>query len=105
MTVIYEWDCELQTTVDSEEHEVGEVLDHRFKASYQSAKDFIDTTVPDEGCKFVAVLVRTDDDKRAWAYVEDGKLPEYFLDAYDSEYRRVPKAFHAEVAKAERGQA
>jgi len=100
MTVWYEWDCELQTVVDSEEHEAGEVLDHRFQASYQRVKDYIETTVPDEGCKFVAVLVLTDDNNRAWAYVEDGKLPEFFLDAYNSEYRKVPKMFHAEVAKA-----
>jgi len=101
MTVFYEWDCELQTTVHTEEHEAGEVLDHRFQASYQRVKDYIESTIPDEGCVFVAVLVRTDDDNRAWAYVEDGKLPEYFLDAYSSEYRKVPKQFHIEVAKAE----
>jgi hypothetical protein len=101
MTVFYEWDVELQTTVDAEEHEIGEVLDHRFQASYQRVKDFINATVPDEGCEFVAVLIRTDDDNRAWAYVQDGKLPEYFLDAYNSEYRKVPKKFHDEVAKVE----
>lgn len=102
MTVRYEWDCELQA-VETPDQEC-EVIDHRFYSfysSYKRIKEYIEATTPDEGFKFVAVLVRTDDDHRAWAYVEDGKLPEFFLDAYNSEYRRVPKMFHVEVAKAE----
>jgi len=36
---------------------------------------------------------------RLWAYIKDGKLPEFFNDAYgNSTSHRVPKRFHKEVA-------
>jgi len=94
----YEWDCELHTEGELKD---SEVLSHSYLTDYRRVKEFIDAAVPDEGCEFVAVLVRTDDDNKAWAYVQDGQLPKFFLDAYNSEYRKVPKKFHAEVARVE----
>ena len=101
MTISYEWDCELHREL----HTAGEPselqMPFSYTTDYRRVKEFIEATIPDKDCEFVAVLVRTDDDNRAWAYVEDGKLPEFFLDAYNSEYRKVPKKFHDEVAKVE----
>lgn len=37
--------------------------------------------------------------ERTWAYVEDGKLPEYFSNSSDQEESKVPKRFHKELAK------
>jgi hypothetical protein len=35
---------------------------------------------------------------RSWAYIEDGKLPEYFTDAYGEETAKVPAKYHREIA-------
>ena len=35
---------------------------------------------------------------RSWAYMEDGKLPERFVDAYGREIAKVPARFCKEVA-------
>jgi hypothetical protein len=35
---------------------------------------------------------------RSWAYLEDGKLPERFTDAYGREIAKVPARFHKEAA-------
>jgi hypothetical protein len=34
---------------------------------------------------------------RSWAYIVDGKLPEYFTDAYDDNTARVPLKYHNAV--------
>lgn len=94
MTVFYEWDCE---HVTADEYE--DIQEHQHTETYAEAVRF--AAEPQEGCFTRVVLVRDDDDRRAWAYVEDGKLPEFFEDANGVEYRRVPKRFHAEVAKQE----
>ncbi len=96
--VEYEWDCETQTSVDSAEHEEGEVLDHRHGESY--AKVALDASaIPEPGERFAIVLVRDDEAGRSWAYVEDGKLPDYFSDADGRNAAKVPKRFHVEVLR------
>jgi hypothetical protein len=91
----YEWDIE---SVD--EH--GDIQGHHFfdKCPGIPADDY-----DDDGLTPALVLVRDTWDEggltdRYWAYVADGKLPEYFLDAYNNEGPRVPKRFHAELRRA-----
>lgn len=99
MTVNYEWDVEEVTAIESAEHEEDEVIDHQFCKSFAEVKAILATT-PRDGMKFVPVLVRDDDDCRAWAYMEDGQLPGSFEDAYGNPVAKVPKKFIAEVARA-----
>jgi len=37
------------------------------------------------------------DAERSWAYITDGRLPEWFTDAGDAPTIKVPKRFHREV--------
>jgi hypothetical protein len=99
MTVVYEWDVEEVTAVESDEHEEGEVLEHFHQTCYADALAF-SRTQPAEGCKYELVLVRDDDNGRSWAYCnEDGTLPSHFEDAYNNETAKVPKRFVVEVAR------
>lgn len=98
MTVRYEWDVETVADGDSAENEDGEILDHNHCESYAEARRIADME-PEDGTRHVIVLVRDDDEGRSWAYLdEDGKLPEYFEDAYNQPVRKVAKKFHEEVA-------
>ena len=97
MAVFYEWGVETVTAVDNEDHEENEVLDHDFCGSFAQAKAIADCAPP-EGCRFDIVLVRDDDDRRSWAYLDDGKLPLYAEDANGSQWGEIPKKFHQEVA-------
>lgn len=98
--VIYEWDIETVTDEDTEEHEKNEVLDHNFCESYKALREQL-TRFPDagDGLRFDVVLVRDGYYGRSWAYVEDGKLPEFFHDADGRNAALVPKRFHAEVRR------
>ena len=98
-SVGYEWDVEVVADGDTVEHEDGEVLEHDHCGSYAEAKRKA-SEMPPEGCRFVIALVRDDQDRRAWAYVEGGKLPETFTDGLGHEYKTVPKRFINEVIKA-----
>ena len=101
-TVVYEWDVETQTDGESEGFEDGEVLDHDFRDNYAQCLEIASGT-PEPGQKFVIVLVRDSLRGfcgRAWAYVENGKLPEYFTDADGADDAKVPQKFHSEVARA-----
>ena len=80
----YEWD--LETWED------GEIVNHNFFDKMQSPSQV-------ESNEHI-VLVCDDQDGRSWAYVKDGKLPEFFLDAYDIPVRKVPKKFHRELKNA-----
>lgn len=100
MAVRYEWDVETQAVGDSETNEHGDVLDHDFCGSYAEALRTLANDPAKPGERKVIVLVRDDDVCKAWAYMEDGSLPDYFSDAYDNEDARVPKRFHDEVARA-----
>ena len=82
MNASYEWDYE---TVDKN----GDVIEHnhRDKLSQFTEQDKTDTLV----------LVRDKGPERHWAYVENGKLPEFFSDAYQRPTVKVPKRFHKEL--------
>lgn len=104
MTVSYEWDVETVTDAETEEHEEGEVLDHHHFDTYAEAAQFA-AGEPDEGTRYVIVLVRDNDGtgaltRRAWAYMEDGKLPDYFVCANGDDVAKVPQKYHNEVARA-----
>jgi hypothetical protein len=93
MTVVYEWDVE---TIDLN----GDIQDHDHRNTYAEVLSVSMRAPPVSGEKHAIVLVRDDDNGRSWAYMENGKLPEYFEDAYQQEVAKVPKRFHAEVARA-----
>lgn len=93
MRVFYEWD------VESVDTETGDVTDHNHFDSYAEAVEFADGE-PDDGEEYKVVLVRDDDNGRSWAYVEDGKLPGHFEDAYCRNVAKVPQKFVREVERA-----
>lgn len=88
MKVSYEWDYE---TVD--EH--GDVIEHSHadKLSQFSEGDKTNTLA------LVRDVISENNglEQRAWAYVKDGALPEYFKDASGSELHKVPSRFHKEL--------
>jgi len=92
--LVYEWDIE---TVDGED-----ILDHCHATSLTS----LALRVPDcpEGQLQRLVLVRDlwngeHLKNRTWAYVVDGKLPEFFKDEMDHPQERVPARFKRELAE------
>lgn len=96
MAVHYEWDVEEQAARDTAQVEAGEVLEHWHCATYADAVQLA-TREPAPDVVYKIVLVRDADACRAWAYMENGKLPEYFEDAYGQPRAKVPKRFHAEL--------
>lgn len=97
MTVIYEWDVETVETYDDGNNDVH---DHHHTKTFAEAKAFAATTPP-EGCTHEIVLVRDDDDRRSWAYLnEDGTIPSHFYDANEGVWGKVPARYHKEVARA-----
>jgi hypothetical protein len=101
MTVCYEWDVETHTATETEEHEAGEVLDHDHRDSYAQCLHVASQPAP-EGCRFAIVLVRDDDSGRSWAYLEEGKLPSHFINAYGIDVAKVPLQYHREVERAKK---
>lgn len=97
MAVTYEWDCETVAAGDSEQFEDGEVIDHAHGATYKEVLAWSAANPPQAGFRHALVLVRDDDEGRSWAYVEDGKLPQYFTDADGADAAKVPQRFHREV--------
>jgi len=91
--VAYEWDVEEIHT------KTGDVIDHSFQTSYNGVKAVL-ATQSSKGHHFAPVLVCDDDNGRAWAYVDNGKLPSHFADAYGNATRKVPQRFHNEIVKA-----
>ncbi len=106
MNTRYEWDAEQVAVYASESYEEGEVIEHHFADSLKEARQTVRSrsynadagTLSSEG--YELVLVRDDDGGRSWAYMENGKLPTHFRDAFGSEGARVPQRFHREVEKA-----
>lgn len=94
MTITYEWDCE---TVTDDEFE--DVEDHYHSAKLADVLAYSKASPPTD-CTHRVVLVRDDDDRRSWAYLEDGVLPSHFDDADGRRWGKVPARFHAEVVKA-----
>jgi hypothetical protein len=85
MTVGYEWDVETHVTYNNTgDIDSMDVLDHDYCESAKQAKTKAARTPEahsDGVTSHYIVLVRDDDDRRAWAYVVDGKLPDHFEDA------------------------
>ena len=103
--VEYEWDVEEVTASASDDYEEGEVLDHNHQGSYADCLTWIRDCPPPEGSRWEIVLVRDTTAKywgtdRSWAYVENGKLPEFFTDGCGDEDTKVPKRFIKEVERA-----
>lgn len=89
--VVYEWDIE---TIDENE----DIMDH----NHADKLDRHDKLKENERL----VLVRDefssydeDLESRTWAYVENGKLPEYFKDSANIQTTKVPVRFHKELEK------
>lgn len=104
MQTVYEWDVETVTTIDTNEHEAEEVLEHRHCQTFSEALRESRMHAP-EGCRFDIALVRDGTDGRTWAYpLDDDKgtymLPKYFANAFEGRSERVPQRYHDEVAKA-----
>lgn len=106
MTVYYEWDVEEVADKDltscGQDFAKDDVMEHWHQTSFKDCLDFIAKNAPAEGVRYDIVLVRDDDDRRAWAYSADEDsfvLPEFFCDANGDEYKKVPKRFHDEVKK------
>jgi hypothetical protein len=94
----YEWDCELVQIHDAgTDHEDNDIVDHNHATTFKAVKELSLTPAP-EGHEWHVVLVRTNDEGRSWAYLnDDGTLPEYFEDAYQHRTTKVPQRFHDEV--------
>ena len=103
---VYEWDVEL---VD---REYGDILDHNHSDKFPGIPNMDDKPGAPYGLETGVVFERLvlvkdvyrqwDLVDRSWAYVEDGKLPEYFSDAWQREDSKVPKRFHVEFGKISR---
>lgn len=90
-TVSYEWDYEILDELGEE------IVDHNHRDTLAEFRpDDITTSL---------VLVRNFGSEnsglqeREWAYVVNGKLPEWFEDAFGAKTTKVPQRFHKELAK------
>ena len=88
--VTYEWDLEKGHW----DHEVDGSLiwecdDHDHRDAFPG--------IPTDGRRLV--LVRDDwrTGERSWAYVDGGRLPKYFENAYGEKTSKVPARFHSEL--------
>jgi hypothetical protein len=103
MTVYYEWDVEevadADQTVEGQDFAKDDIMEHWHQKSYADCLTFIQQNPPADNVRYDIVLIRDDDDRRAWAYMEDGNLPEWFCDANGEEYKKVPQEYIKEVAK------
>ena len=97
----FEWDIEEVIDVPDDDHDEGDIQEHRFQASAVEVVAHLKNT-PAAGCRWEVVLVLTTDDERSWAYVDMDTmtLPPYFEDANGSKTRKVAKRFHDELARA-----
>jgi hypothetical protein len=102
-TVNYEWDVETVAVVETEAHDVGDVLDHDFAGDFAEALTLARRD-PGPGLAYQVALVR-DDGTRSWAYVQYTRpdspkrpqLPADFIDTYGNPWAAVPQRFHDEV--------
>jgi hypothetical protein len=91
-TIVYEWDIE--STDDD-----GEVGHNHFNHCPGIPTD-------SDSCLVLIYNYGSVDDgmiDKAWAYVKDGKLDEWFRDAYGSQFRKVPARFQRELARVRSG--
>ena len=96
----YEWDIETFTL-----DEYQDIEDHNFSDECPGipdepnlrlvlVRDTYEWPANDKGRKCDPDLT-----KRLWAYVENGKLPEFFEDCGDPTDVKVPQKFHDELRK------
>lgn len=115
LTTDYEWDAEeyypkecVGINNNGGVVEAGEIYDHNFANKAIDALKNVLQGSEDPRIGFRLVLVRNVIDnfggleERSWAYVEDGKLPEHFLDAFDKQTAKVPLRFITELESAYR---
>ena len=94
MTVIYEWDVE---TVETYEDGDNDIHEHYHCETYGDAQRWAMRQPAIPGFTYEVVLVRDDDDRRSWAYVIDGKMPEYAEDADGRKWGKIPQRYIREV--------
>lgn len=98
MTVCYEWTVE--TLEDPTDPDSG-IID---TVACDSLTQALHLMAAEDDCRLVLVRNVGNDVEgltaRLWAYVEDGKLPDYFEDGGAETAIRVPAKFHAELARA-----
>lgn len=94
MSVIYEWCVEVVDGYD-------DIVDNYFADSLTQAMEW--AADGDGEYKHQICLVRTEDTfmaDRAWAYLtDDGRLPEFFSDAFGHDTTKVPQRFHRETER------
>ena len=93
MSIVYEWCVEV---VDQH----GDIVDNYFAASLAQAIEW--AADGDGEYEYQICLVRTEDTfngDMAWAYLTDGRLPEYFADAFGHDTTKVPQRFHRETER------
>ena len=100
----WEWDVEAIAITETEDNDVGDIIEHNFQESYLDCLKYIEQWPPEAGQSYSVVLVRSDyswyGDNREWAYCNpDGALPEYASDASGINCHKVPKRYAAEVTK------
>jgi hypothetical protein len=94
--IAYEWDVE---EVDAHE----DIVDHNFCDSLKPLLEHYGSAITAGNGTFRLVLVRdvgNDVDgliDRHWAYVRNGKLPQFFSDGIADTGHRVPARFHREL--------
>jgi len=100
MAVFYEWDIE--EVIDYHDGD-NDIQNHLHQPNFEVLRLELSTlkeyVTPAGHVHYDPVLVCDDDQGRSWAYIEDGKLPEFFEDAYQCRTRKVPKRFHKEIAR------
>lgn len=93
--VAYEWNVELIEVFPGGD---AEVVDHSQKESFASCLEHLEQAkqgdFPDS---WRIALVRDSEHGKAFAYPENGKLPEFFEDVFGVEVFRIPQRFHDEV--------
>jgi hypothetical protein len=96
MTVHYEWVIETLEGPDDDEVEIVDV-DHA--DTYAEAADRA------ARCAFARIALVRDAEAaggfdRAWAYVEQGRLPEWLEDAFGRRAAKVPSRYRAQFERA-----
>jgi hypothetical protein len=94
MSVDYEWQVELVETYEDGDNDV---IDMSFYKSYAECVEHCAGNKVEAPYHNDIVLVCDDDKGRSWAYLEDGKLPSHFADAYSNNTRKVPQKYHKEI--------
>lgn len=98
MTVYYEWVVETVKEYEDGDNDIIETQGNESYADAVQLAERIRSGLQDD-CHVDIVLVRDDDDRRSWASLYDGKLSEFAEDANGGNWGKIPKKYHAEVAR------